>query len=79
MIYKKLKKGGIMVLDDFSGDETTYDEFDIKNATEEMLSNDTYNFNGRRIHIGVVKAVHEFFDGDYIPLSSHGKCYHIKK
>jgi hypothetical protein len=77
--YKKLKKGGIMVLDDFSGDETTYDEFDIKNATEEMLSNDTYNFNGRRIHIGVVKAVHEFFDGDYIPLSSHGKCYHIKK
>jgi len=77
--YLKLKKGGIMVFDDFSGDNTTYDEFDIKNANEEMLKNDTYSFDGRNIHVGVIKAVHEFLKGDYICVPSHDKCYHIKK
>ena len=77
--YKKLKKGGILVMDDFSGDNTTYDEFDLGNATEEMLQNDTYSFDGRNIHVGVIKAVHEFLKGDYISCPSHDKCYHIKK
>ena len=68
-----------MIFDDFSGDNTTYDEFDIKNANEEMLKNDTYSFDGRNIHVGVIKAVHEFLNGDYICVPSHDKCYHIKK
>ena len=77
--YKKLKKGGIMVFDDFSGDENTYDEFNIKDATEEMLETDTWDFDGQEVHVGVIKAVHEFLDGDYICVPSHHKCYHIKK
>ena len=77
--YKKLKKGGILVMDDFSGDNTTYDEFDLGNATEEMLKNDTYSFGDTSIHVGVIKAVHEFLKGDYIAITSHAKCYHIKK
>ena len=68
-----------MICDDFSGDNTTYDEFDIKNANEEMLKNDTYSFDGRNIHVVVIKAVHEFLKGDYICVPSHDKCYHIKK
>lgn len=76
--FKKLKPNGIMVLDDFTGNHTTYDEFDLKNATPEMLQKDTWNFNGRILHVGVVKAVHEFFKGNYIVCDSHDKVYHIK-
>jgi hypothetical protein len=76
--YKKLKPNGIMVLDDFSGGYDSYERFDIKNATQEMLSKDTWQFNGNTIHVGVVKAVHEFFDGNYIVCGSHDKAYHMK-
>ena len=77
--YKKLRSKGFLVLDDFSGGQTSYDEYDLKNATEEMLAKDTWNFNGRNIHAGVVKATHEFLKGDYITIGAHDKCYHVKK
>jgi len=76
--YKKLKSNGIMVLDDFSGGPDSYNQFDIKNATSEMLTKDTWKFNGNTIHVGVVKAVHEFFNGNYIVCGSHDKAYHMK-
>jgi hypothetical protein len=76
--YNKLKDGGIMVFDDFSGGPDAYEKYDIKNATSEMLKNDTYSFNGELIHCGVVKAVHEFLNGNYIVCGSHDKAYHIK-
>ena len=76
--YKKLKPNGIMVLDDFSGGPDSYYQFNIKDATPEMLEKDTYQINGATIHVGVVKAVHEFFDGNYIVCGSHDKAYHIK-
>ena len=76
--YKKLKDGGIMVLDDFSGGPSAYDRFNIKDATSEMLEKDTCQFNGCIVHVGVVKAVHEFFNGNYIVCESHEKAYHIK-
>jgi hypothetical protein len=69
-----------MVLDDFSGDENTYDELNIKDASQEMLKKDTWEFESHGlVHIGVIKAVHEFLKGDYISVPSHHKCYHIKK
>lgn len=78
--YRKLKKGGIMVFDDFSGDETTYDELNIKDASQEMLEKDTWEFESHGlVHVGVIKAVHEFLKGDYIAVPYHHKCYHIKK
>lgn len=76
--YKKLKPGGVLVLDDFTGGKDSYEKFDIQNATEEMLQKDTWNFNGEVIHVGVVKAVHEFLNGNYILCESHDKAYHIK-
>lgn len=76
--FKKLKPRGIMVLDDFSGGADAYEKFNIKNATPEMIEKDTWSFNGEKIHVGVVKAVHEFFDGNYITCDSHDKVYHIK-
>jgi len=76
--YKKLKDGGIMVFDDFSGGPDAYHHFDIKNATEEMIEKDTWSFDGQNIHVGVIKAVHEFLDGNYIVCGSHDKAYHIK-
>jgi hypothetical protein len=76
--YKKLKPNGIMVLDDFSGGPDAYNQFNIKNATPEMIEKDTWDFNGVTIHVGVVKAVHEFFNGNYIVCGSHDKAYHMK-
>jgi hypothetical protein len=76
--YKKLKPNGIMVLDDFSGGPDAYNQFNIKNATPEMMEKDTWDFNGVTIHVGVVKAVHEFFNGNYIVCGSHDKAYHMK-
>lgn len=76
--YNKLKDGGIMVFDDFSGGPDSYQKFDVKNATPEMLEKDTYSFDGQKIHVGVVKAVHEFLNGNYIVCGSHDKAYHIK-
>lgn len=76
--YKKLKPNGIMVLDDFSGGPDAYKQFDIQNATPEMLEKDTWSFNGQLIHVGVVKATHEFFNGNYIVCGSHDKVYHMK-
>jgi hypothetical protein len=76
--YKKLKSGGVMVFDDFSGGYDSYKRYDIKNATEEMLQKDTYKFEDTLIHVGVVKAVHEFLNGNYIVCPTHDKAYHIK-
>ena len=76
--YKKLKPGGVLVLDDFTGGKDVYDRLNIKNATEEKLQKDTWDFNGEIIHVGVVKAVHEFLNGNYILCESHDKAYHIK-
>jgi len=76
--FKKLKPNGIMVLDDFTGGKDAYENFKIKDATEEMLEKDTWDFNGNKIHVGVVKAVHEYFNGNYIVCDSHDKAYHIK-
>lgn len=76
--YKKLKDGGIIVFDDFSGGIDSYNQYNIKNVSKEILEKDTYNFDGNLIHAGVVKAVHEFFDGNYIVVPYHDKAYHIK-
>jgi hypothetical protein len=76
--YNKLKDGGIIVFDDFSGGPDAYEKFDVKNATSEMLEKDTYVFGDQHIHLGVVKAVHEFLKGNYIVCGSHDKAYHIK-
>jgi hypothetical protein len=43
-----------------------------------MLKRDTYQINGTTIHVGVVKAVHEFFNGNYVVCGSHDKAYHMK-
>ena len=44
------------------------------------LEKDTWEFESHGlVHIGVIKAVHEFLKGDYISIPSHHKCYHIKK
>jgi len=76
--YKKLKDGGIIVMDDFSGGRDAYKKYDIKNATKEMLKKDTYKFGETSIHVGVIKAVHEFFNGNYIVCETHDKVYNIK-
>ena len=77
--YKKLKKGGIMVLDDFTGKHGVYDRYDIGNIDESLLEKDTHQFeNGETIHVGVVKAAHEFFNGEYILIESHDKLYTFK-
>lgn len=76
--YKKLKPGGIMVFDDFSGGKDSYEKYNIKDATEEMIQKDTYSFGDTLVHVGVVKAVHEFLNGNYIVCESHDKAYHIK-
>ena len=77
--YKKLKPNGIMVMDDFSGGYNAYNDFNVENATQEMLETDTYDVgNGHNVHLGVIKAVHEFFNGNYIVVPSHDKAYHIK-
>jgi len=45
-----------------------------------MLEKDTWEFESHgRVHVGVIKAVHEFLKGDYISIPCHHKCYHIKK
>lgn len=76
--YKKLKDGGVMVLDDFTGGYNAYNKFNLKDAPQEILQKDTHKFENEIIHAGVVKAVHEFFDGNYILCPSHDKAYHIK-
>ena len=79
--YKKLKSGGIIVFDDFDNDETHnfYDLYNLKNAEDYILESDCWTFpDGNRFHAGVVKAVHEFFDGNYIVVPGHSKAYHFK-
>jgi hypothetical protein len=76
--YNKLKDGGIMVFDDFTGGIDAYEQYDIKNATNEMLEKDIHVYGDTRVHAGVIKAVHEFFNGNYIVCESHTKAYHIK-
>jgi hypothetical protein len=76
--FKKLKPNGIMVLDDFTGGPDAYEKYNIKDATTEMMEKDTWVIDNARIHVGVVKAVHEFFNGNYIVCESHTKAYHIK-
>jgi hypothetical protein len=56
----------------------TINELVVYITTEEMLKNDTYLFGDTKIHVGVVKAVHEFLNGNYIVCESHDKAYHIK-
>jgi hypothetical protein len=78
--YKKLKSGGVMILDDVSGHDDFYEKYDLKNAPDEIIESDTYTFeNGIRFHAGVVKAVREFFGNDIIRMYSHDKAYHFKK
>lgn len=78
--YKKLKKGGIIVLDDVSGGYGAYERFNVADLTEDDLEKDHYVFgNGQSIHAGVLKAVYEFFKHDYILMESHDKLYHFKK
>lgn len=78
--YKKLKKGGIIVLDDVSASLEMYHTYNLINASNDMIETDTYELpNGNRIHFGVVKAFYEFFGHDYILVNSHAKAYHIKK
>jgi len=76
--YQKLKSDGIMIMDDFSGGRDAYEKYNLKDATPDMLVKDTYKFGETHIHAGVVKAVHEFFNGNYIVCESHDKVYHIK-
>lgn len=78
--FKKLKKGGIIVLDDVSITKEQYFEYDLKNASSVMIETDTYTFyDGNRVHAGVAKAFYEFFENDYIHLPQYHKAYHIKK
>lgn len=78
--YKKLKKGGVIILDDVSGGYGAYEKFNVGDLSEEDLEKDHYIFeNGQSIHAGVIKAVYEFFKDDYILMESHNKLYHFKK
>jgi hypothetical protein len=78
--YKKLKRGGIMVLDDISATKEQYYLYDLPNVTADIIEKDTHRFSdGHNIHAGVVKAFYEFFGDDYIGVPSHAKAYHIKK
>lgn len=78
--FKKLKAGGIMVLDDISADINAYKQYDLANAVNDIIEKDTYTFSdGRHFHAGVIKAFYEFFGNDYIFINSHHKAYHIKK
>jgi hypothetical protein len=78
--YNKLKRGGVMVLDDLSGDDSFYEKYDLKNAPDKIIESDTYRFeDGSRFHAGVMKVVREFFGDDIIRIRSHDKAYHIKK
>lgn len=78
--YKKLKSGGVMVLDDVSGNDDLYEKYDLKNASDAMIELDTYECeDGVLFHAGVIKAVREFFGNDIIKIKSHHKAYHFKK
>lgn len=78
--YKKLKSGGVMVLDDVSGDDSLYEKYDLKNAPDTVIEFDTYECeDGATFHLGVMKAVREFFGDDIIRIKSHNKAYHFKK
>jgi SAM-dependent methyltransferase len=78
--YEKLKKGGIIVFDDISGDKEMYVKYDLKNAPSHVIETDTYEFfDNNRFHAGAFKAFYEFFGNDYIHIPWHDKAYHIKK
>jgi len=78
--YRKLKYGGIMVLDDISADMSAYEKYDLLNAPSEIIEKDMHTFpDGKQIHAGVIKAFYEFFGSDYILIPSHHKAYHFKK
>jgi len=78
--YKKLKSGGIMVLDDVSGNDDLYEKYDLKNAPSEIIEVDTYRCeDGSVFHAGVIKAVREFFKENIIRIPSFHKAYHFKK
>ncbi len=78
--YKKLKSGGVMILDDLSGDDNFYEKYNLKNAPDEVIEVDTYRCeNGSVFHAGVMKVVREFFGEDIIRIHSHDKAYHFKK
>jgi len=78
--YKKLKPGGIMVLDDVSGEDDFYEKYNLQDAPNEVIEVDTYQFDdGSMFHAGVIKAVKEFFGSDIIRIRHHHKAYHFKK
>lgn len=78
--FKKLKVGGIIVLDDVSASIEDYKFYNLANASDEIIEKDTYTFNnGHHFHAGVVKAFYEFFGNDHVFLPTHHKAYHIKK
>ena len=77
--YKKLKKGGFIVIDDVSGGYDAYDRFNVGELDDSLLKQDTVQFgDGENIHVGVLKAVYEFFGKDYILMESHDKLYKLK-
>lgn len=78
--YTRLKSGGVVILDDFTGGRGVYDKYDIGNLSSEILEKDTHIFDtGEKVHCGVVKAAVEFFKDELIIVESHSKAYHIKK
>lgn len=78
--YTKLKSGGVVILDDFSGGKDGYTRYDIGNLPSEILEKDTHQFDtGEVVHCGVVKAAVEFYKDELIIVESHSKAYHYKK
>lgn len=78
--WKKLKSGGVMILDDLSGSYDDYLKYDLKNASSEIIDIDTHTFeDGRRFHVGVVKAAYEQFEpNSIIRIPCHDKAYIFK-
>jgi hypothetical protein len=79
--YKKLKVGGIIVFDDVHNDiyHSWYNKYNLKNAPDYILETDCWTFpDGNRFQAGVLKAVHEFFNNNYILVYGYSKAYHFK-
>ena len=87
--WRKLKPGGYICGDDYSGD---YHYHKINEASEEQLEQDTIKGDGyikiadgngvlvsvNNVHAGVIKAVHEFFDGQ-ANVNNWGRYWYYKK
>ena len=87
--WRKLKPGGYICGDDYSGD---YHYHKIDEASEEQLEQDTIKGDGyikiadgngvlvsvNNVHAGVIKAVHEFFGGQ-ASVNNWGRYWYFKK